>query len=356
MEKKRFIMTIQDVFNYGNRLQNYAMQKLTGGRSVISHKYKFIMLFRAFRQFYWGIISLFSKKKKILYRRMKSFGKFNRNIHFYHKIIKNYNKNEMNSFGEMEAFFITGSDQVWNPYFCKDMYFYMLGFSKKRGNNIAIAPSIGVDKLTELQNIEFKKYINNFKVLSCREESGSNIISTLTDIECTTLIDPTLMLSDKEWDIICKKPKFHDENKKYILLYFLGDLSIDYKTIVALISKKYGLDVINILDESSEYYSCGPSEFIWLIKHCSIMLTDSFHGSVFSYIYEKPLRIFKRIDSGPSINSRLTNLVRVLHLSNEIYLSDDSNLDHILEVNYDKSYLLVEQQKFKAYLDEAFKE
>ena len=191
--------------------------------------------------------------------------------------------------------------------------------------------------------------------MSCREQQGSDIVTRLTGRECITLIDPTLMLSSEEWDNVSKKPIFHNENDKYILLYFLGELTKEYKDIIDNTSKRYNLKVIDIYDKNSKYYSCGPSEFIYMIKHCSIMLTDSFHGSVFSYIYNKPFRIFNRV-GGSSMNSRLENLINVLHLSNNISINvDNFDLDHVLdEPNYDKDVLKCEQKKFKDYLDKAF--
>ena len=140
-------------------------------------------------------------------------------------------------------------------------------------------------------------------------------------------------------------------------MFYIKCIHIDID-IINNISKRYNLKIIDIYDKNSKYYTCGPSEFIYMIKNCSIMLTDSFHGSVFSYIYNKPFRIFRRIDSIQSMNSRLENLINVLHLSNDIYINMDTfDIEHVLdEPNYDKTILDGEQKKFKDYLDKAFKE
>lgn len=162
------------------------------------------------------------------------------------------------------------------------------------------------------------------------------------------------MLSKEEWDQIIKKPVFHDENKKYVLLYFLGNLTEEYKGSIAVISDRYNLEVIDVLDKNSRYYTCGPAEFVWMIKHAELILTDSFHGSVLSYIYDKPFRIFGRVDGNVSMNSRLVNLLDKLQLSEKTYITKDSSLDNLLEVHYDKHCLEAEQKKFRKYLDEAF--
>ena len=81
------------------------------------------------------------------------------------------------------------------------------------------------------------------------------------------------------------------------------------------------------------------------------MLTDSFHGTVFSYIYDRPVKVFHRSDNLSSMNSRLTNLIDTLKL-NRIYF-EDINLEenNLFEVAYDKSYLLREQEHFQTYLN-----
>lgn len=92
-----------------------------------------------------------------------------------------------------------------------------------------------------------------------------------------------------------------------------------------------------------------------MVSHCEIMLTDSFHGCVFSYIYDKPFRIFERESKNVvSMNTRLTNLINVLHLDN-LFLDEKTNVDNILNVNYDKTYLYIEQNKFNEYLKKCFK-
>ena len=347
------ILTIWDLNNYGNRLQNYAVQEIlrpygdvkTIIRYYFAEKHGSLML-RA--------ILLRRNIKKVL-EKETMLKRFNAFSHFSKQYIHTEKLIVTRKFKGIPkaAYYVTGSDQVWNPYSCGcGMCVNMLGFASAE-KKIAVAPSISVDSLTSEQEAEFKKYLSDFKALSCREQQGADLITQITGRECTALIDPTLMLSAEEWNKVSKKPKFHNEDKKYILLYFLGNLTPEYQQIIEKISKKYGLEIINIYDKKSKYFSCGPSEFIWMVKHCEMMLTDSFHGSVFSYIYDRPFRIFKRA-GGESMNSRLTNLMDKLHLDDSVYLNENDSLDNILDVHYDKTYLYEEQKKFRNYLDKAF--
>jgi len=357
------ILTINDYDNLGNRLQNYAVQTILtsyGDTITLEKNDHKINKRRGLKAF---IRRCLSKIKRIIKRifgmskkepvsvnfapRHNNFIEFNKFIRFG-KEITIHNYDDINNSYD---YFVVGSDQIWNPNFQPNQYVNFLEFADQN-KRIALAPSIANNALTDKQKEGIRKGALGFKYLSCREEQGSKLLRELTNKECTSLIDPTLMLPTSEWDKVSKKPSFHDDSKKYILLYFLGEMTEEYKNIINNISTKYNLEIINIYDKNNIYYSCGPSEFIYLISHCEIMLTDSFHGSVFSYIYNKPFRIFERVN-GMSMNSRLINLINVLHLDN-LYINKDTNIDNILEVHYDKTYLENEQKKFKDYLDMCF--
>lgn len=350
------IITLNDNNNYGNRLQNYAMEYLLKNygephtiiRNISWRKVSFVG--KCLRQVkldldkYFGKCGLIYKTNR---KRLLNFKKFNENINLNYKF-----KFKSTKINDSFDFFVVGSDQIWNP-LSYEQYGYVNFLQFADANKrVAIAPSIAKDSLTEEQIKILKESLKNFYYLSCREQQGSNIITRLTGRECTTLIDPTLMLSTSDWNKVSKKPKYHDEHMKYILLYILGELTEEYKKIITDISNKYGLKIINISDKNSIYYTTGPSEFIYLISHCTIMLTDSFHGAVFSYIYNKPFRIFKRVN-GMNMNSRLTNLISVLHLG-DLFINENTSIEKILETNFDKSYLDVEQKKFKDYLNMVF--
>lgn len=356
MENKKIaLLTINDV-NFGNRLQNFALTNILEKKdylvcTLVLNKILFKKRLRTF--YYQFIFSLKNIFKKNMYekQRKNKFARFNLGLSFYTKILLgNKMKKEI---GEKFDCFVIGSDQIWNPNFYGDtILFNFLPFISEN-KKIAIAPSISCDSLTPAQTYFFQQGLSNFKYLSCREEQGSRLIEKVSGKHCETIIDPTLMLSQDEWNKVIKKPSFHKENERYLLLYFLGNLTNEYCNIIDEISKKYNLNVINILDKTSVYYSCGPSEFIYMIKNASLVITDSFHGSIFSYIYDKPFKIFKRVDNIKSMNSRLENLIDKLHLPSDIFISSKDNLDidNILNVEYDKSYLKNEQTKFNEYVD-----
>lgn len=350
--KKIAIITIQDNNNFGNRLQNYAMQEILKdfgdvyslkNNSYTNKKISFFSMI--FRRFYFVIRKVILSISIVKIKRIFNFKKFNKFIKYGEYISFSSAK----KFNDKYDYFVVGSDQIWNLNFfrnCSDILFLKFCNSNKR---VAISPSISCDSLTISQYCEFKNYLADFNNLSCREKQGSIMIESITGKKCVTLLDPTLMLSKEKWNLVSKKPKFHDENKRFILLYFLGNLSEEYNRIILSISEKYNLEVINIYDKKSKYFSIGPSEFIYLISKCELMLTDSFHGSVFSYIFDKPFKIFKRIN-GASMNSRLLNLIDTLNLNEDIYFNSKIDYDSLFNTNYNKDILKVEQDKFIDYV------
>lgn len=355
------IVTITDM-NLGNRLQNYAVQQILKSYNlevetlIKPQNYRNIKLKDRIKNTFIDKISLFSNFfiKNIKLKRRYNFINFNKKIKFSNiKIVGKINKKKLCKLDSKYDFFAVGSDQIWNPNFYDDnLEIEMLDFTCNI-KKIAISPSIACDNLTNSQIIEFKKRLAEFDCLSCREEQGAKLIEKITGKTCISLIDPTLMISSKDWDKILKKPKCYKIKSKYILIYFLGILSEEYIKEINRFSKAHNLKIININDKNSVFYEVGPSEFIYLIKYSSIIMTDSFHGAVFSYIYNKPMKIFKRQGFGGSMNSRLTNLINKLHLKENILFNNNIE-DDILEMKYNKKDLEFEQKKFKKYLDDFF--
>lgn len=363
MQKKLAIITIEDNLNYGNRLQNYAMQQL-----FVRHGFSVDTLGRQFRFVAPRRIALCKQKLKNvaipilaalhiggnLMSRRAGFLRFNRYIRQsqrklnsqtdYYKLMTSYDV------------FVVGSDQIWNPnLYPTHLDVNMLTFvppSKK----IAVAPSVACDFLTPEQHEAFARNLSDFRYLSCREQRGSELIEDATGRHCETLVDPTLMIPVAEWNRLAKKPGFHREGQPYILTYFLGE-SERYDRLIREYAAQNGLRIIDLYDKNSRYYTCGPSEFLYLIRNCACMCTDSFHGSIFAYLYRRPLKILKRVATGVngSMQSRLDNLVNTLQL-NDVYMDEGTERLTFAAPNDHGDILAAEQARFNAYIDKVLKE
>ena len=349
--KKIGIITISDNNNYGNRLQNYALQKFLERYCYVDtlwnnkdYSLKYIIKEK---------IKIFMDKRKM--SRFYKFKKFTKKI-IHSKFILHQSK-KIKKIEKYYDYMITGSDQVWNPYFNFMSDIELLSFvsSKKR---ISYAASFGVDRIDEFAEKKVKEYISNYKSISVREDRGKEIIEELTgrkDVQ--VLVDPTMLLTAEEWDKVSNRPKQLDKIKeeKYILNYFLGELSESRKNEIERIAKENNCHIINILDKNDPFYISGPSEFLYLEKHAFLICTDSFHSSVFAILYDRPFIIFDREQKGvESMNSRIDTLISKFKLKNRKYNGKcitKENLEH----DYTEAYEILEKEreKSKAFLEKA---
>lgn len=347
--KKVLIFTLYGNSNYGNKLQNYAVQTIIEKNNVIAKS----------ARIEYGKIKGNNNIIKILNRIIINLKSILLNKNYKNRNFKNFSKenikmdkrkiifNEDNSYLSKDYdYFFVGSDQVWNPYFGLKGDLKFLEFSDKE-KNIAISASIGVSELPDEQKEIYKKGINNIKYLSLRENAGKKIVEELTEREdAIVLVDPTMMLNKEEWQAISKKPK-QLGNEKYILNYFLGELSEERKKAINDLAEKKGWKVINILNPNDPFNDAGPSEFVYLEEHAELICTDSFHSCVFGILMNTPFVVFNREDNVVSMNSRLETLLSKFGLEDRYYRSEELNEEY-LKCDYTKAYEILEEERKKA--------
>lgn len=357
------IITLNGYFNYGNRLQNYSLQQILidegyavetvvfeiSNRKKKNEKAKLINCNRLKRIIYNCI------KKKVYYKinlqKQNIFKQFTeKNI--FEKHIKADDYEMLVSISQEYDFFITGSDQVWNPNYNFGSSIYFLTFAEKH-KRIAYAPSFGVSEIKPEFVENYKEWISGMNRLSVREDDGAKIIKDLTGRDAPVLVDPTLLLTREKWLSIAKEAS-NKPKGKYLLTYFLGGIPDNYKKQIKNIVKENGLEVINLGDiREKETYITGPSEFIDYINNCSILCTDSFHGTAFSILFEKPFIVFERIGS-TSMYSRIDTLLNKFKLNyrkaeNMAWGEDVFNIDF----SHIPSILSSERKKAIDYLNDA---
>ena len=342
--KKIAIFTLTNENNFGNRLQNYAVQEILKKNNIkvetVSNQLNI-----------YGRNYIIKKIKDIIkkflffvpkYVRTNNFIKFNKKYVKFSKyhIDKNHIPKELS---HKYDYYITGSDQVWNPNFSGRSDIDFLTFVPKEKRN-AFSASFGISEIPEEHKERYKKNLSQMNLISVRENRAKEIIEELTgrtDVE--VLLDPTMLLIPEEWDKVSKKPKKLKTNK-YILNYYLGELTEDRKKIITDIAKKNNCKIINLMDKSEPLYVSGPSEFLYLVKNAFLVCTDSFHGAVFSIIYNTPFVIFERKDSNVKMNSRLDTLLSKFNLE---YRKFNGNIEkEVFDCNYQKiDNILTEERK-----------
>lgn len=347
--------------NFGNRLQNYALQEYLKklGMNVetiyncvyeVHKENKFIS---SLKSLYFKIKkTIINKKlKKINHKKNQLFDKFNKEFIKFssEKVDNNYVLSRLES---LYDYFIVGSDQVWNPYAYRNKDIDFLNFSPKE-KNLTYAVSFGIEKLEPKFEEIYKKGLENFNYISVRENQGVIIAQELTerdDIELS--IDPTMLFDNEEWQKIEKKPDLLLE-QKYILNYFLGELSKERQNEIERIAKENNCKIINILDSNDPFYVSGPSEFIYLERNAFLICTDSFHACVFAILFKTPFIVFNREDKSASMNSRIDTLLKKFHLEKQYY--NNKIDDNLLKIDYSNIDFLLEKERKKStdYLKKA---
>lgn len=370
--KKVGIITIYDENNFGNRLQNYAVQELikkyleTDVVTIIENQSKKETLKKNFKNFIKMFCSIFIKKyrketlkflKKICHpiktrRKLEHFKEFNNNINTY--FITYLSNNLKSEF----SLFIVGSDQVWNPNFWGhgnyDFNKYLLTFADDIQKN-SISASFGINNLSNDMINKLKEPLSQFNAISVRESRGKELIEEITSrTDVQVLLDPTMLLELKVWNKIEKKPRIIKEHQKYILNYFLGNNTYNetIKNEIKRIANENNCIIINILDINDPFYSCGPSEFLWLEKNAFLVCTDSFHSSVFAILYNTPFIVFEREEkykkaNKTSMNSRIETLLSKFDLQDRYYKSG-KKLEDLLDVNYKSKDKILNYEREKA--------
>ncbi len=224
--------------------------------------------------------------------------------------------------------YISGSDNVWladNRFGISDgAARYYLDFVPENKTTTSYAPSMGDPNVSDRHLERFKSLLENIDFLSVRETSTAEFICQITGRVVTTVCDPTLLLSREEWDILLPEKVSPASEKPYLLVYVIHPLDFDSPAFQfsRYISQKLGLEIINIgyhFNEGKPVYSnVTVSEFLTYFKNASLVVTNTFHGTIFSIIYRKSFYAFKP-RAGPT---RISDLLSTVGLSGRFVQSE----------------------------------
>ncbi|MRI86501.1 hypothetical protein GIY09_11660 [Aerococcaceae bacterium WS4759] len=231
-------------------------------------------------------------------------------------------------------FYITGSDQVWNPdLFEKIGNSYFLDFASPESTKISYAASIAKKVENEYADV-FRDNLERFNYVSVREESAKLYLEDKTDKEVKVTIDPTLLLSKNDWVQIST---YNKNDEKFILVYDLVKDPV-IVSVANKIAKDNGYKIISysIAKEyenwKGSFSTNNPTDFLGLVEKSEVIVTSSFHGTAFSIIYNKPFYTVPH----PTRGSRMVDFLNKLQLSDRM-VTDVSQLDEMkLEIDYTK--------------------
>lgn len=334
--------------NYGNRLQNYALQEVLTeiGNEVETLNNPWNNGYNCHKEWLMTIIKnliYHMTKRPARYKRRINFERFNCENIVFSKYWLN-RKKDRECAAEYYDLFICGSDQIWNSE-AKEIngkYFADFADEKKRAS---YAASFGIENIVESRKNEFASYLTGMSYISVREESGKTIIENLIGKEAECHLDPTLLLSATKWDEVTLENR--DVKGKYIFCYFLGEISQTILDTIEQYKKKNKIQVFSILgSQTGTHDYVGPGEFLGLIKHAEFVLTDSFHATSFSIIYRKPFYAFSRCSVKNSMDTRIISLLSLLGLENR-FRKNNCNFDDLFEVDYDEVDKILDKERNK---------
>ena len=366
--KKIGIITICDYRNYGNRLQNFAVQEVFTSlgcqvETIVNEQLDFknrkkMFSYEKFKRIFKlpkkEILPLIFKKAEYKFTKSKREAL---NIE-KEKVFKEFTRkyisetdysisvdNIPEGLSEKFDFFIAGSDQIWNPIFRKGSPIDFLTFAPEV-KRVAYAPSFGLSHIPDNHVENYRKWLNGFSHLSVREERGAEIIKELTGRDAPVLIDPTIMLRKDKW-LTISKPVAVNTSGSFLLTYFLSQKSNKQEKEIKLIAKKNNLEIINLNNfKEGKFFKIDPSEFLFLINSAAIILTDSFHGTIFSILFEKPFITFKRIENRPSMNSRIDTLLKKLNLEARRW-ENIKESENLFRIDYSGMSEILDRERYK---------
>ena len=330
--KRVLIVTIIDYSNYGNRLQNYALAEMlkslslnvTCGLELFSKENadhlsgKWEQILKPVLPFcLYKVLSEVWRMSRPAIEREREHRFRNFSDQYLQMLPRIY----VNKSSELEEkisldydYYIAGSDQIWNPYFAgADYQFLTFAPSDKR---IAFSASFGAKELGQNEAKRYARRLNDFAYISVREQSGAGIVKKLTGKVADVVLDPTLLLLQGEWERILKKPSLQLP-KHYMLAFFLGEKP---KTAIDRFSMQQDIPVLYMNCKSyPDLYVLDPSEFLYMVKKADYVLTDSFHGTVFSVKFNREFYVFRRRQKGmENMFTRITDLLTRFGLEERI--------------------------------------
>jgi hypothetical protein len=378
------IITFTNVINYGAVLQAYALQRkirdLGHAATLINyhkeHPGRSINLYNALDE---GLLRLRTGDFQDLARKYKSYKgklrspvqskqvtndvkvlkadlkpslveeKFREFLSLIPMTSESYDRLSIFSCPPIFDAFVTGSDQVWNYRRSNDLEAFLLRFAPEDCSKIAYAASFGVDKIPFFLRGRYKSGLKRFSYISVREDSGVPLVKSMAGRYAEHVLDPTLLLDATHWATLMRST---ETPSRYILIYSLT-ISKNLLENAKIAARRLGAKVVwlgafnapTIPPEFTIIPRTGPREFLSLIHNALYVLTDSFHGTAFSLIFNtRFLYIGERYNKQIS---RARSLLKILDLNDR--LQDDIALSEELifrDIDYSRvNQLLAERRR-----------
>lgn len=369
-EIKIATITCHDCYNFGASLQAYALQHYLEeqGHDVRIIHYKPDYLSNHFRLGYIANSKFDRPIIKQIYLlaklpgRLKSFSRkhvFDRFTNKYLHLTRRYNSYEELKVDPPEAdLYIAGSDQIWNTLFNngRDAAFY-LNFGNRSTKRISYAASFATaDIVPDYRNF-VRSELKNLDSISIREKISLPLLASLGR-NGKAVCDPVLLLDNEEWKSLLEENPLPKEIKKavrgpYLLLYPTDHSELMDK-IALKIQKQTGWSIISVgpiktNTANIKISNAGPTDFLHLLKESYFVISNSFHATVFSLIFEKQ---FCTVNRKEGINERMRSVLQEFGLQSRLVSDFDKQLLDPINFNEVKTNIKKSVEESKSWLQD----
>lgn len=328
------IVTFQETNNYGANLQNYALQQavkqLGGTPETIDYRSRYIgrpyglahLKNKGLGAYLFGVVGYL-----VYALRTGKTKAFRRAIDYSPKV----KRDGLEALNGRYDRFLTGSDQVFNHKLTGMDGTYMLDFVKDKSKCHSYAASLGLAELEPEVQEQYRAWLSEFASLTVREQTAAEVLSETLEREVTVVSDPCFLLERADWEKAVVPPKV---KKPYVFVYELA-WSKDVVAVAQRIAKEKGLKIVfapfpmGKAACGSWRLGAGPGEILGLIRDAEYVVTDSFHGTLFSILFNKAF--YTRI-AEKKIGSRISDLLKKCGLEDR--LLDPSMTSFSSDIDY----------------------
>lgn len=368
------IVTLPFIWNYGGILQTYALQSALQklGHEAITvnrNSTNFMPLKMKILSFSKRFVLRYFFQKKVAVRIWPIKKEIQKLRQFTDEFIReNVNVTDFlhseNEYSKLEKYnfdaYVCGSDQVWRPRYSPIIENHFLNFlpENSTAKRIAFAASFGVDEweYNKSQTENCAKLAKKFNAISVREDSGVELCKKYLGVDAEHMLDPTLLISKEEYVGLIEQDK--STNLGRTLLNYVLDLSPQKKTIVDSVAKNLGLNAVSTMPKS-DFLKVGkrgledcifPPVTNWIkgFMYADFVITDSFHGTAFSIIFNKP---FIAIGNEKRGITRFNSLLNVLGLQDRLITNLECDVVALAntKINFKEVNRKLETKKEEAY-------
>ena len=348
------LLTFHDAINYGAVLQAVALSR---SLTKVCNEQCTLLDYRC-----KSIDQMYRIKEGNLAKRLLKAGYQTLKRNSFRKFVK-YNcqmtgkldEQSINQYADCFDAWVVGSDQVWNGNITGHDSNFLLEFVGDCSRKLSYAASFGNYQIPVQEVPLFQKALESFDGISVREPAGAEAIKDITNLNVDVHLDPTLLLDMDEWGAMAKEPKIKN---KYIFIYASGDVS-KIAPLAKRISKETGMKILYMgnynIPNGRKLSFVSPEAWLGYIKNASCVLTNSFHGTAFSIIFNRHFFVDlgkTEVRNGTEMhhNDRAENLINTLGLQNRAIDCVDKQLNQAPDWDVRNKVLPIYKDKALEYL------